>query len=147
MRIALDTNVLIYAEGIDDAAKETVATSLTSALTADTTFLPVQVLGELFNVLVRRGRSREQARQAVRGWEETFPLVPTTQVLMSSAVDLAVQHKLKIWDALILAAAAEAGCGLLLSEDYQDGFQWSGVTVANPFEMPHHPLLADVLRK
>jgi predicted nucleic acid-binding protein len=33
----------------------------------------------------------------------------------------------------MLAAAAQAGCRLLLSEDMQDGFTWRGVTIRNPF--------------
>ena len=44
-----------------------------------------------------------------------------------------------------LAAAAEAGCRLLLSEDLQDGFTWSGVTVVNPFAEKKHELLAGIL--
>jgi predicted nucleic acid-binding protein len=46
-----------------------------------------------------------------------------------------------IWDSVILSAAAHAGCRLLLSDDYQDGFTWSGVTVTNPFLSSRHPLL------
>ncbi len=36
-------------------------------------------------------------------------------------------------DALILNAAAEAGCELLLSEDMASGFAWRGTVVVNPF--------------
>lgn len=54
-------------------------------------------------------------------------------------------HRLGIWDALILSAAADAGCRLLLSEDLQDGFTWGGVTVANPFAASRHPLLEALL--
>ena len=57
-------------------------------------------------------------------------------------MDLAVHHVLSIWDAVILSAAAAAGCRLLLSEDLQDGFTWNGVTVVNPFPGRRHPLLA-----
>jgi predicted nucleic acid-binding protein len=147
MKVALDTNILVYAEGIDDASREAIATEITDILPEDTTFLSVEVLAELFNVLVRRGRSREEAASTTRNWEQTFVVVPTTRLLMGTALDLAARHRLKIWDALILAAAAEAGCGLLLSEDFQDGFVWNGVTVANPFKSPQHPLLASVLRR
>jgi predicted nucleic acid-binding protein len=38
-----------------------------------------------------------------------------------------------MWDALILNAAAEAGCGLLLSEDMAGGFAWRGTVVIDPF--------------
>jgi predicted nucleic acid-binding protein len=65
---------------------------------------------------------------------------------MVAAADLAVDHKLSIWDAVIMAAAAEAGCRLLLSEDLQEGFTWRGVTVANPFATRRHALLNNLLQ-
>ena len=98
-------------------------------------------------------RSREgarppaRARAAVLSWGDTFPLVDSSSSVMLSAVELAITHRLGIWDALILSAAADAGCRLLLSEDLQDGFTWSGVTVANPFAATRHPLLDAVLRE
>ncbi len=53
--------------------------------------------------------------------------------------------RLGIWDAVILSAAADARCRLLLSEDLQDGFTWRGVTVVNPFASSPHRLLAALL--
>lgn len=38
------------------------------------------------------------------------------------------------WDALIVAAARDAGCELLLSEDLQEGQRIAGVEVVNPFK-------------
>jgi predicted nucleic acid-binding protein len=147
MRVALDTNILIYAEGVDDPQKEALADRLVAALPSASTFLSVQVLGELFNVLVRRGFSRDRARHAARQWSETFTMVETTSALMLSATELATQHKLKIWDAAVLAAAAEARCEMLLSEDFQDGFAWNGITVCNPFAVKPHRLVAALLRE
>ena len=54
-------------------------------------------------------------------------------------------HNHRIWDAVILSAAAAAECRVLLSEDMQHGFTWSGVTVVNPFAEPPHPLLEDLI--
>jgi predicted nucleic acid-binding protein len=64
---------------------------------------------------------------------------------MLSAADLATDHQLSIWDSVILSAAAEAGCRLLLSEDLHDGFTWKGVTVTNPFAPAKYALLAAML--
>jgi len=50
---------------------------------------------------------------------------------MVAATDLAADRGLSIWDAVVLAASAEAECRLLLSEDLQTGFTWRGVTVVN----------------
>ena len=107
---------------------------------------PVHVLGELFNVLTTKaGRSRAKAREAVLRWGDTFPLIETSSSVQLLAMDLVVDHHMGIWDALVLSAAADANCRLLLSEDLQDGFTWSGVTVSNPFSTKRHPLLDAVL--
>jgi predicted nucleic acid-binding protein len=146
LKVALDTNVLAYAEGVNGAAKRDVAIDLVRRLPQDATVLPVQVLGELFNVLVRKaGRSRVAARGAILTWQDAFPLVETSPSVMLAATDLSTDHQLGIWDAVILCASAEAGCRLLLSEDLQEGFTWGGVTVTNPFAALRHDLLQSVL--
>jgi predicted nucleic acid-binding protein len=64
---------------------------------------------------------------------------------MATAMDLAADHGLGIWDAVILTVASQAGCRMLLSEDMQEGFTWGGVTVVNPFADQRHDLLAILL--
>jgi|SRR5579863_3771098 predicted nucleic acid-binding protein len=146
MRIALDTNILAYAEGVNGLVRKKAALELIRKLPESSTFLSVQVLGELFRVLVgKAGLSAVQARAAILGWQDTFPLIETSPAILLAATDLAVHQVLSIWDAVILSAAAASGCRLLLSEDMQDGFVWSGVTVANPFTSSVHPLLAAFL--
>lgn len=146
MRVALDTNILAYAEGIDDDARRDAAIALMARIPQLTVFLPTQVLGELFIVLMRKGRySARQARETVLGWVDSFALIETSQAVLFSAMDLAAAHQFSIWDAIILAAAARADCRLLLSEDMQQGFIWNGVTVANPFSETPHPLLEAML--
>ena len=146
MRVSLDTNILIYAQGVDDAARQEIAENFTQMLPVEETFVSAQVIGELFNVLVRRGKTRDIAKQATEFWRSSFVLVETTARLLSSAIDLAATSKLKIWDAVVLAAAAESHCDLLLSEDFQDGFAWCGVTVVNPFARKPHKMLTKLLR-
>jgi len=142
LRIALDTNILAYAEGINGTEWRSSALDLVARLPQEATVIPVQVLGELFNVLVRKaGKPRAEAREALLSWRDTFPVVETSPEVMLSALDLASDHQLGIWDAVILSAASQAGCRLLLSEDMQEGFTWGGVTVVNPFASPQHPLL------
>ena len=147
MRVALDTNVLAYAEGVNGAARKKAALDIVEKLPEDSTFLPVQVLGELFHVLVRKaGRSPERARAAILSWQDAFPLIETSSAVILAASDLATHHRFGIWDAVIFSAAAAAGCRLLLSEDLQPGFTWNGVTVVNPFSQEKHELLAGLLR-
>jgi len=147
VRVALDTNVLAFAEGINGADQRDAALDLIQRLPQESTVVPVQVLAELFNVLVRKaGKSRDDARAALLSWRDTFPVIETSSDVLLTAADLAADHQFGIWDAVILSAASHAGCRLLISEDLQEGFTWAGVTVANPFTLPRHPLLDALLQ-
>ena len=146
MRVALDTNILAYAEGVNGADMKRTALQLVEQLPGSAVVLPVQTLGELFSLLVRKaGRVPAKARKAILSWRDAFSLIETSVDVMLSAADLATDHQLSIWDAVILSAAAEGGCRLLLSEDLQEGFTWKGVTVTNPFAAKKHELLAALL--
>jgi len=146
MRIALDTNILAYAAGVNGLERKKAALRLISKLPETDTFLPLQVLGELFRVLVGKAAfPPDQARATIVRLTDAFPVIETSPAIFLAALDLAVHYSLGIWDAIILAAASEAGCRLLLSEDLQDGFTWNGVTVVNPFAAKKHALLVGLL--
>jgi predicted nucleic acid-binding protein len=146
MRVALDTNVLVYAEGINDDLRRNEITGLLRRLPPESIYLPVQALAELFYVLVRRGAAaRSNARSVILEWRDQYGVIETSQPILLSAMELACQHSFSIWDAIIVSAAASADCRLLLSEDLQHGFTWSGVTVVNPFAKLPHELLVQAL--
>lgn len=145
MRVALDTNILAYAEGVNGPAMKKAALELIERLPQGSIYLPIHVLGELFQVSVRKaGRSPSDARSAILAWRNAFHLVETSPSILVAALELAIQ-RFGIWDAVILSAAAEADCQLLLSEDMQHGFVWSGVAIVNPFAKPRHSLLDGLL--
>jgi len=144
--IAIDTNILVYAEGANDPARQVAARQVLSRLLREQIVISVQVLGELFNVLTKRGVPREEARFRTERWMNSLRVQETSLSLMETAIETAATHRIRVWDALILAAAAEARCDLLLSEDFQDGFAWRGVTVVNPFAEKPHKMLTKFLR-
>ena len=115
--------------------------ALLARLGEDEVVIPVQALGELAHVLRRDRRDAAAITRSIAAWTSVFATPATDIDTFTLALDLAARHRLQIWDAVILAAAAEAGCSLLLSEDMQDGFTWRGVAVANPFAATPHPLL------
>jgi predicted nucleic acid-binding protein len=146
--VALDTNILAYADRLNDARRAFLAIRMIGAFKVWQIILPTQVLGEFYNIQVRKfGVDAQEARRRVLAWSARFELRAATSELFAEAFDLAASRQLQIWDALVLATAAHAGCKLLLSEDLQDGFVWKGCTVANPFADPLHPLLADALSR
>jgi predicted nucleic acid-binding protein len=149
-RIALDSNILVYLAGIarapDDAAKIGKIGPLVARLSDGSSLLvPVQALGELFVVLRRSGVAADEAREIMLDFADTFGAPASEARTAKAAADLVVDHKLQFWDALIVTAAADAGCTLLLSEDMQHGFVTRGLTVVNPFAEAPHPKLAVLL--
>ena len=145
MKVALDTVILAYAEGVNGPSHRISARAVLDRLLGHSVILPVQVLGELFNVLVRKaGHSPSDARLAVVSWTNAYAMVDTSPAIVLAAADLAL-NRFSIWDAVIVCAAAEAGCRMLLSEDMQDGFVWRGVTIVNPFAKTKHPLLQGLM--
>ena len=147
VRIALDTNVMAYAEGVGDAKRCRAARNLVARLPGHLVVVPVQTLGELHRVLVgKAGRTTADAKTAILSWADAFDIADSTFEAMRAALDLAADHQMPIWDALILSVAADHKCRLLLSEDFQHGFTGRGVTVVNPFQTPQPALLAAVLQ-
>jgi predicted nucleic acid-binding protein len=146
VRIALDTNIMAYAEGIGDTKRQQASISLIQRIPPHLIVIPVQCLGELFRVLTGKARrNATSAQEAVMGWVDAYETSDSTWTAFQSAMDVVANHNLQMWDALILAVAAEQRCRLLLSEDMQHGFTWHGVTVVNPYTESKHHLLLDLL--
>lgn len=149
-RLALDTNILAYLAGVSRDARDEAKIEQVRALIGDlgakvSLVAPAQTLGELFVVLRRSGASAEEARAILLEFSESFATSASERRTVLAAADLVVDHKLQFWDALILNAAADAGCSLLLSEDMQDGFVTRGLTVVNPLKESVHPKLAALI--
>ncbi len=131
----MDTNVLAYAEGLGDDVRCQLASDLIAKLNPINSLVPVQVLGELSRVLTTKlKRSSADVREMLLSWSDAVVVADTTWTAFQSAMDLTVDHQISMWDALIMSVAAENKCRLLISEDFQNGFTWRGVTVVNPFD-------------
>lgn len=146
MRVALDTKILVYAEGVNPGINHVRSVELVMSLPTDSTFIPLQVLGEFANVLRRKtSRTSSAIQDTLDFWSSRFQVVETTLPVFNASQDLSSVHQFSTWDAIILSTAQSANCRLLLSEDLQDGFSWSGITIANPFAAKRHWLLENLL--
>lgn len=142
MIYSIDTNILVYAEGVGDEGRCLASQALLQSLIQRHGVLPAQVLGELHRALVRKAqRTPEEATQSILEWSDAFEVLDSTWPAFQSAFDLCANHHIPIWDALVVSVSAEARARVLLSEDFQHGFTWRGVTIINPFLKPIHPLL------
>lgn len=134
VRSFLDSNIIVYTDDPDEHAKRERAVEL--VMTARQTGLGVistQVLQEYFSATTRKlATPAEAARRKVVTLTQLM-VVQIDPPLILAAIDLHRLHQLSIWDALIVQAAAAAGCRELLTEDLQPGARLAGVEVVNPF--------------
>lgn len=130
VRPFVDTNVLLYLLS-GDAAKAERA----EALLAGRIVISVQVLNEFANVARRKlGLAWPELAQAlvdIRRFADVRPLALETH---ERGMVLAKRYQLSVHDAMIAAAALEAGCTTLASEDFSAGQRFEGrLTIRNPF--------------
>jgi predicted nucleic acid-binding protein len=126
----LDTNILIYAFAADDPRS-----AQAEALLAQGGVVGVQVINEFTSVARRKlGWDWPQIDSALEVIEELVgPALPLTREIHREALLLARNHPITFYDALIVAAAADAGCRVVVTEDMQHGRRLGGVTLHNPF--------------
>lgn len=130
----IDTNVLTYTDDRADPARQRIALDLVESVFADRSgVISTQVLQEYFAAATRKlGVDAAVARRKV----ELFARLDTVQVgvdLVLSAIDLHRLHGISFWDALIVRAALDGGCTVLLSEDLHPGQRIEGLRIENPF--------------
>jgi predicted nucleic acid-binding protein len=133
-RVALDSNILIYAELEPESDKGKRAADTILRATRDGV-IPAQALGEFVHFVRRRApQALDDAIRQVAIYGTAFLTPPTTGEIIGTAAGLAQAHHIQLWDAVVCVASAQAGAKVLLSEDMQDGRVLDGLRIVNPFE-------------
>ena len=136
--VFVDTNVLVYAYNADEPTKRVRAREWMDVLWREQRGrTSAQVLSEYFAVLTRKSAFRVAPEDA---WDEVQALInwnphPVDTELLKRAYEIERRFRLSWWDSLIVAAAQAQSCALLLTEDLQDGANYGGVIVKNPFQL------------
>jgi predicted nucleic acid-binding protein len=130
----LDTNILLYAKIDDGTAKHAKTRSLlTTGIVGMEVSISVQVINEYFVNALRKNIDKADIETTVRQFMSDFNLVPLTADLVNDSIRIFKQYQLSYWDSVIVAAALEADCSILYSEDLQNGQIIDGtLTVVNP---------------
>jgi predicted nucleic acid-binding protein len=132
----IDSNVLVYLYDHDEPAKRRVAVEVFSRHVADgDAVLSVQVLGEFYVTTTRKLRrplSEAAATEVVRELA-ALRVVPVACDTVLAAVVASRTYRISYRDALIVETARAAGCSRVISEDLNDGQDFDGVQVENPF--------------
>ena len=126
-----DTNVLIYSVAENDPRSDAA-----EALLAGGGVISAHVLNEFVAVARRKlGMSWADVTEALDAIRILCPSpVPITIETHGAALRIAQQYGYHIYDALVAAAALEAKCDTLYTEDMQDGQVLDDrLTIKNPF--------------
>ncbi|HMH14854.1 MAG TPA: PIN domain-containing protein [Edaphobacter sp.] len=136
-RYFLDTNIFIYShdERYPEKAK-TAVDLIRNATTRRAGVVSYQVVQEFFNVVLNKANPpmrHDDAQQYLATVFRPILAVHSSAALVSEAIQLQGRHRLSWYDSLIVAAAMEAKCAILYSEDLQHGQRFGDLTVKNPF--------------
>jgi len=133
----LDTNLFIYQLDARDKRKSAIADAIIrDGIATGNVCISYQVIQECLNVILRKAEVPLDVSGA-RAYLDHV-LTPLLQVLPSThlyhrGLDIQDRYQFGFYDSMIVAAAVEAGCTRLLTEDLQDGQEIETVTATNPF--------------
>ena len=135
-RVFVDTNIWLYAltEEAGDIRHQQAASAV---LQLERPVINSQVIREACsNLLKKSSLSEERLCALVRDWYRDCEVFGSTAEQHLLASDLRKRNAFSYWDSLIVAAALDAGCSTLLSEDMQNGRVIDKrLTIINPFQV------------
>ena len=145
--LSVDTNILVYAVDLDATENHHVAKQLLTDLAATgNAALSEQVLFEFLNVsLGKRRRPLDQVAESIAKWIAVLPVIRSNDDVLTDTLALLVRYRLSTWDARLIATCATHDCDVLFSEDMQDGANYNGVMVVNPFNDANAGLVSKAL--
>ncbi|MBI5329341.1 MAG: PIN domain-containing protein [Betaproteobacteria bacterium] len=130
----VDTSILLYA--ISTAPEEAEKKAVAREILAGTDWgVSIQVLQEFYVNVTRAPAPAMDHMAAVKAVEQLLlrPVVVNDAALLRAALTLKERYGLSYWDAAVVAAAKLSGAAILYSEDMNDGQDYGGVRVVNPF--------------
>lgn len=134
--VFVDTNVLVYARDASEPIKRPAAIRWLEELWHEHRGrTSTQVLNEYYVTVTRKLERRLDTEAAWEHVQDLFTWEPqeVTCDLLRRAREVERRYSVSWWDSTIVAAAQLQDCAILLSEDFQDGMMFDGVTVRNPF--------------
>lgn len=120
-KVFVDTNIWLYSliQTANDPRHQQ-AVDLLLGLTRPV--ISSQVIGEICSNLIKKTRIPEQQlRSLINNWYLDCEVIAANAAQYQLASRIRVSYSLSYWDSLIVAAALDAGCTILYSEDMQHG--------------------------
>jgi predicted nucleic acid-binding protein len=134
-KVFIDTNLWIYLHATDSIKEKSQRVVKLIDTYYDDIIISTQVLGEVFNVLIKKGlKDKKQAKEIILNLSEHFEVIGVLEKTVRNALDISIRYNFSYWDSLIVATALESGCRMLFTEDMQHGQVIEDVlTIKNPF--------------
>jgi predicted nucleic acid-binding protein len=133
----IDTNLFIYQlEASDERKAATADRIIRKGIESRNACISFQVMQECLNIVLRKAEiplSTDETKQYLDNVLAPLYRVSASISLYRRALDLQVRYRYGFYDSLVIAAALDAGCSRLYSEDLQDGQRIEGLTIENPF--------------
>ena len=132
----LDSNVLVYAYQFNDPEKQKRAQQLLGEAVSGNFVISTQVLAEFAATLLHKFSPPVSAEAMVDILSRLSPIkvISPDADVVHRAVEAHASYGLHFFDSMIVAAAERAGCKRLLSEDFNTGQSYFGITAENPFK-------------
>ena len=134
-KVFIDTNLWIYLHATDSIKEKNQRVVKLIDVYYDDIIISTQVLGEVFNVLIKKGlKEKVQAKDIILNLSEHFEVVGVLVKTVMKAIDISIRYRFSYWDSLIVASALESDCSILFTEDMQHGQVIENtLTIKNPF--------------
>jgi predicted nucleic acid-binding protein len=133
----IDTNLFIYQLEASDERKSAIADRIIrKGIETRNACVSFQVVQECLNTVLRKAEiplSTDEAKSYLDNVLTPLYRVPASLSLYRRALDLQSRYRYGFYDSLVIAAALDAGCTRLYSEDLQNGQRIEGLTINNPF--------------
>jgi len=121
-RCFIDTNIWLYA--FIETGDEQKRLAAKSTIQKADIIISTQVINEVcINLLKQVTLPEEEIQELISAFYEKYTVVDVDRVALLKASELRAQYSLSYWDSIIVANALNADCGVLYSEDMQDGLQ------------------------
>lgn len=134
----IDTNIFVYQlEALDEDKSATADRIIREGIETKKACISFQVVQECLNTVLRKVEiplSTDDTRTYLEKVLAPLWRVRPSLALYNRALNLQARYRYGFYDSLIVAAALDAGCARLYSEDLQDGQRIESLRIENPFE-------------
>jgi predicted nucleic acid-binding protein len=134
-KIFFDTNILVYTVDKKDLFKTNKSREMVKLIVQNhSPVISTQVLQEFYSASTTKLKLDKIVIKNLIHSYRNMEIVTVDLLIIEQAIDISILFQLSFWDSLIVAAAEQANCSYLISEDLNNGQKIRGIEIVNPFK-------------